>query len=73
MQFEQFRAKSKQLRTEVNFHWSALSAEDLQGFDGQRDNLIDLLETRYGFARQRAEREVDWFLDQFEDRLRKAS
>jgi hypothetical protein len=65
--------KRKQLQTEVVTHWSALTPDDLHLIDGKRDNLIHLLERRYGFSRTRAEREAEWFYNQFEDKLRKAS
>jgi len=73
MQNDVLQSKSKQLQAEVAAYWAELTAADLHGIDGKRDNLVGLLETRYGFVRRRAEQEVDWFLDQFKDRLRKAS
>jgi len=69
----EFQGKSKQLRNELNFHWSAFTAEDLHMFDGRRDDLIRLFESRYEFARGPAEREADWFLRQFQDKLIRAS
>ncbi len=73
MQPDVLRAKWKQLRNEVNFHWTELSSDDLDGIDGRRDNLVYLLERRYGYARRRAEREVERVLTEFEDKLRRAS
>ena len=66
-------AKWKQFRHEINYHWTQLSSNDLDGIDGRRDNLVDLLESKYGFARRRAEREVERVLTEFEDKLRRAS
>jgi uncharacterized protein YjbJ (UPF0337 family) len=73
MHQDALRGKEKQLRGEMNYQWSQLTPEDIRSFDGNRDNLVGLLESRYGFARRRAEREADWFLAQFEDKLRRAS
>ena len=67
------RAKWKKFRNEVNYYWTQLSSDDLDGIDGRRDNLIGLLERRYGYARRRAEREVERVLTEFEDKLRRAS
>ena len=67
------QSKRKQLQSEVTCHWSALTPEDLHRFDGKRDILINLLQSRYGFARGRAEREADRFFSDFADKLRNAS
>ena len=67
------RNKRRQIRNEVNFWWSAFTQEDLHNFDGGRDHLIVMLETRYGFARRRAEREADRFFNHFEDKLERAA
>jgi len=67
------RAKWKQFRNEVNYQWAQLSSDDLDGIDGERDNLVYLLERRYGYARRRAEREVERVMSEFEDKLRRAS
>jgi uncharacterized protein YjbJ (UPF0337 family) len=67
------RAKWKQFRNELNHEWSELSSDDLDGIDGQRDNLVYILENRYGYARRRAEREVERVVSQFEEKLRRAS
>ena len=67
------RAKWKQCRNELNYQWTELSSNDLDQVDGKRDNLVFLLEHRYGYARRRAEREVDLVVSEFEDRLRRAS
>ena len=67
------RAKWKQFRSEVNHNWTELSPDEVDGIDGKRDNLVCLLERRYGYARGRAEREVERVVTEFEDRLRRAS
>ena len=73
MRSDVLRAKWKQFRNELNFQWTQLSSDDLDQIDGRRDNLVYLLERRYGYARRRAEREVERVVDEFEDRLRRAS
>jgi len=67
------RAKWKKFRNELNYHWTELSPDDLDRIDGKRDNLVYLLERRYGYARRRAEREVERVMAEFEDKLRRAS
>ena len=73
MQPDVLRAKWKQFRNELNHEWTELSSDDLDGIDGKRDNLVYLLETRYGYARRRAEREVERVVTQFEDKIGRAS
>ena len=73
MRSDVLRAKWKQFRNEVNYQWTQLSPDDLDGIDGRRDNLVYLLQRRYGYARRRAEREVERVVSEFEDKLRRAS
>ena len=73
MQIDVLRTKWKQFRNELNHHWTQLSSDDLDRVDGKRDNLVYLLERRYGYARRRAEREVERVVNEFEDKLRRAS
>jgi len=65
--------KWKHLRGEVNSQWAHVSEDDLDRVDGKRGNLVTLLENHYGWARTRAEREVDLLITGFEARLRRAS
>jgi uncharacterized protein YjbJ (UPF0337 family) len=67
------QARWKHFRTEINDHWAELSSDDLDQIDGKRDNLVLLLENRYGYARGRALREVERVVTEFEDKLRRAS
>jgi uncharacterized protein YjbJ (UPF0337 family) len=67
------RAKWKHFRNEINDHWTELSSDDLDQINGLRDNLVILLESRYGYARRRAEKEVERVVTEFEDKLRRAS
>jgi uncharacterized protein YjbJ (UPF0337 family) len=73
MRTDTLRAKWKQFRNEANFHWTQFSSDDLDRIDGTRDNLVYLLERRYGYARRRAEREVERVMTEFADKLRRAS
>ena len=67
------RAKWKHFRNEINDHWTELSSDDLDQINGRPDNLVILLESRYGYARRRAEKEVERVVTEFEDKLRRAS
>jgi uncharacterized protein YjbJ (UPF0337 family) len=73
MQHDVLRSKWKQFRSEINYYWTELTSDDLDQINGRRDNLVVLLESRYGFARRRAEKEVERVVGEFEDKLRRAS
>lgn len=53
-----------QMRMRVQQQWSKLTDADLQQIGGQRDQLIDRLQERYGYGHSQAEQEVDRFLRQ---------
>jgi len=63
------KEKWKHCRNELRSQWDQLSHDDLDQIDGKRGKLIDFLESRYGYAR----REVDLFVSDFEEKLRRAS
>ena len=67
------RIRWKQFRNELNYQWKQLTSDELDRVQGKRDHLVVLLERRYGYARRRAEREVDLFVSEVADRLRRAA
>jgi uncharacterized protein YjbJ (UPF0337 family) len=73
MHHDVLQTRWKQFRSELNYRWKHLTPDDLDGIHGKRDHLVVLLERRYGYARRRAEKEVDLFVSEIADRLRNAS
>jgi len=51
--------KWKQLRGEVKKWWGQLTDDDLDTVAGNREKLIGKLQERYGYAKERAEEEID--------------
>ncbi len=49
----------KQIRGKVKEWWSVLTDDDLNRINGQRDQLIGLLQEKYGFTKDQATRELD--------------
>lgn len=47
-----------QMKGEVKTQWGKLTDNDLDQIAGQSEKLIGKLQERYGYARDRAEREV---------------
>ncbi len=60
-------------RGEVLQRWGDLSLEDVVVLNGKRDELMGLLQERYGLSSKRAGREVDDFLSQLGERIRIAT
>ena len=58
---------------EIRGRWEQLSNSEVEECCADRSKLIDLLQARYGFAKKRAEKEVELFLGEFQDRLRLAA
>jgi len=59
--------KWKQVQGEVKKQWGKLTDDDLMIVEGQRDKLVGLVQERYGYAREQAEREVDEFIQKFSE------
>jgi len=60
-------------RGEVLQRWGDLSLQDVVVLNGRRDELIGLLQERYGLSSKRAGMEVDDFMSQLEERIRIAT
>ncbi len=54
--------KWKQLKGQVKQQWGRLTDDDLNRISGKRDEVIGLIQERYGWERDRAEMEVNDFL-----------
>ena len=52
-----FEARWKKLRRKAKGLWSKLSDDDLEKVDGKFDQLIRLLQIKYGYSRKQAEAE----------------
>jgi uncharacterized protein YjbJ (UPF0337 family) len=62
------KGKWKQLKGEVKMRWGDLTDDEVDMIDGARDKLAGKLQERYGYTRDRAEREIDDFISE-RDRL----
>ena len=56
----------KQLHGQVKEWWGKLTDDDLTKVDGKRENLVGVLQTKYGYAKERAETEVNARLAEWE-------
>jgi hypothetical protein len=63
----------KLLVGEVRAHWQDLDLDGLERCHIDREELATLLTVRYGFCRDRALREAEYFLIGFAERIDRAT
>ena len=54
--------KWNQLKGKIKQQWGDLTDDDLNRITGKRDEIVGLVQERYGWERERAEWEFDKFL-----------
>ena len=59
------QGKWKQLKGQVQQKWGELTNDDLDRIAGRREELVGIIQERYGRAQEEAEREVDDFLSEY--------
>jgi uncharacterized protein YjbJ (UPF0337 family) len=59
MNSDVFAGKWKQARGQAKEWWGQLTDDDLEKVDGKLDKLIGFLQERYGYAREKAEEEIN--------------
>ena len=64
---------SRLLRGEILSRWEQLTTSDIEECSPDRSKLIELLQTRYGYVQRRAEKEVELFFGEFQNRLQMAA
>ena len=60
-------AKWKQLRGQVKERWGKFTDNDLDQITGKTEQLVGLLQQRYGYAMEKAEAEFSEFLRELEN------
>lgn len=63
MNSEIIQGNWNQLKGRVQQQWGKLTGDDLDRIEGKRAELVGLVQERYGFAREEAEKQVASFLD----------
>lgn len=67
MNREQFSGQWKVLKGKVKEKWGKLTDDDIAKIEGKRDQLVGLIQKRYGYEKERAEKELDqWEHELFE-------
>ena len=56
------KGKWHEVRGSVKTKWGKLTDDDLTAISGQTEKLLGLLQTRYGYAKEKAEEEYKAFV-----------
>lgn len=54
-----FEGKWKEMRGQVKSWWGKLTDDDLERVDGKTDQLIGVLQQKYGYTKEQAEKELN--------------
>lgn len=61
-----FEGNWKEIQGGLKETWGKLTDDDLTQIEGKRDRLVGALQKKYGYAKERAEKEVDDRLAQWQ-------
>jgi uncharacterized protein YjbJ (UPF0337 family) len=61
MNKDQLQGKWLQMKGEVQRQWGKLTNDDMDQVNGNLEKLVGLIQERYGYAREQAQKEVDDF------------
>ncbi|MES2625063.1 MAG: CsbD family protein [Pseudomonadota bacterium] len=59
------QGKWKQLKGKVQAQWGKLTNDDVDQIQGTQKELVGLLQERYGYEREYAEKELKSWLDKY--------
>ena len=60
------KGKWHEVRGSVKTKWGKLTDDDLTAISGQTEKLLGMLQTRYGYAKEKAEEEIQSICFEFE-------
>lgn len=64
-----FAGEWKQMRGDLKSWWGKLTDDDFERIEGQKDTLIGVVQEKYGYAREKAQQEVDRRLQEYGDKM----
>jgi uncharacterized protein YjbJ (UPF0337 family) len=64
MNWDQIEGNWKQYKGKILSKWGKLTDDDMESIKGKRTELIGLLQSRYGRAKDQAELELDQWIKQ---------
>lgn len=69
MTMDKLSNKWNQVSADAQNHWSKLTEQDLAQVKGNVQEMVNLVQDRYGYTRQRAEQDVTQFLDKYDAKI----
>ena len=64
-----FAGQWKQMRGELKSWWGKLADDDFERIGGQKDKLIGVVQEKYGYAREKAQQEVERRFKEYGDKM----
>jgi uncharacterized protein YjbJ (UPF0337 family) len=61
MNWDTIKGQWKETQGKIKEKWGKLTNDDLDVIAGKKDQLAGILQKRYGYAKDQAEREIDDF------------
>ena len=61
------KGKWKEIKGAIRERWGDLTDDEIDQVAGRQERLLGLLQTKYGYAREDAEREYAEFMELFEE------
>ncbi|HXM93069.1 MAG TPA: CsbD family protein [Candidatus Dormibacteraeota bacterium] len=65
MNWDQIEGKWKEYAGKIKSKWGKLTDDDLTVVGGKKDQLVGVIQQRYGIAKDQAEKQVDEFTRSF--------
>jgi uncharacterized protein YjbJ (UPF0337 family) len=65
MNTDTLKGQWHQIKGEAKVRWGKLTDNELDQIEGNSEKLVGLVQERYGYARDRAEKEVKEFQDRY--------
>lgn len=57
------KGKWNEMKGEVKKKWGKITDDDLMVISGEKEKLVGVLQTKYGYAKDNAEKEYKEFID----------
>lgn len=63
MNEDMLKGKWSEIKGEVKKQWGKLTDDDMMAISGEKEKLLGVLQTKYGYAKDKAEEEFKSFID----------
>ena len=63
-----FKGKWKEIKGGIKEKWGKLTDDEITRVEGSEEKFIGILQKKYGYSRDDAQREYETFMDRYADR-----